>query len=271
MGKLEISALPRIAADGVVCGPVLVGAPFTTTQGLHFQALHLLSFHFICTLHWCKHCTQLEVAPNLGKFAITAIRRIAADRVVCVTVLVGALFAPTQVMHFQALHLLRFHLIFTLHWWKNCTQLQVAPNLSKFYISTLCRIAAYGVLCGPVFIGAPFAPTHGLHFEALHLLSFHFICTLHWSKHCILLEVATNLGKFHISAVCRIAGDGVVCGPVLAGAPFAPTQGLHFEALHLLSFHFICTLHWWKDCTRLQVAPNLGKFHISALCRIATG
>ena len=110
-----------------------------------------------------------------------------------------------------------------------------------------------------------FCTNQCLHFQALHLHGFHFICTLHWCKHCIRIEVAPNLGKFAISALCRIVGDGVVCGPILVGAPFAPTQGLHFEALHLLSFHFICTFYWWKDCTRLQVAPNLGKFHISAL------
>ena len=125
-------------------------------------------------------------------------------------------------------------------------RLKVAPNLGKFAISALRRIAADGVVCGPVLVGAPFAPTQGLHFEVLRLFSFHFLCTLHWSKHCTRLKAARNLGKFHITAVCRIVGDGVVCGPVLVGAPFAPTQGMHFGALHLHSFHFICTLHSWE-------------------------
>ena len=144
-------------------------------------------------------------------------------------------------------------------------RLKVAPNLGKFVISALCRIEADGVVCGPVLVGAPFAPTQGYHFKALHLLSFHFMSTLHWCKHCTRLEVATKLGKFTISALRRIVADGVVCGHVHVDAPFAPTQGLQFQALHLLSFHFICTLHWWKDCTRQQVAPNLCKFAITAL------
>ena len=86
---------------------------------------------------------------------------------------------------------------------------------------------------------------------------------------CTLLEVATNFGKFPITALYRIAADAVVCGPVLVGALFAPTQGLHFQALHLLSFHFLCTLNRWKECSRLQVSPNMGKLAISALRRIS--
>ena len=162
-------------------------------------------------------------------------------------------------MHFEALHLLSIHFICTFHWSKHCTRLEVAPNLGKFEISALRRIAADGVVCGPILVGAHFAPTQGLHFGALHLLSIHFICTFHWSKHCTRLEVAPNLGKSEISALRRIAADGVVCGPVLVGTPFAPTQGLHFVALHLLSFHFICTLHWCNHCALLEVARNLGK------------
>ena len=169
----------------------------------------------------------------MGKFEISALRRIAADGVVCGPVLVGVPFAPTQGLHFQALHLLSFHFLRTLHWWNDCTRLQVATNLSKFSITALCRIAADGVVCGPVLVGASIAPTQGKHFEAPHPLSFQFICTLHCSKHCTRLEVAPNLGKFEISALRRIAADGVGCRPVLVGAPFETTQGLHFVALHI--------------------------------------
>ena len=132
----------------------------------------------------------------------------------------------------------------------------------NFKMSALCRIVGDGVFCGPVFVGAPFAPTQGLHLQVLHLLTIHFICTLHWCKHCTWLQIAPNFGKFPITALCRIAADGVVCGSVLVGAPFAPTQGLHFQALLLLSFQFICTLHWCNHCTRIEVGQNLGKFPI---------
>ena len=138
---------------------------------------------------------------------------------------------------------------------------QIAPNLRKFGITALCRFAKDGVVCRPVLVGAPFAPTQGLQFQALHSLSFRFICTLHWCKHC----VAPNLRKFPISALCRLAAGGEDCRPVPVGAPFAPTQDLHFQALHCLSFRLICTLHWCNHCTGLEVDPNLSKFSISAL------
>ena len=184
---------------------------------MHFEALHPLTFDFLCTLHWCRHYTRLEVAQNFGKFPITALCRFAADGVVCGPVLVGALFAPTQGLHFEALHPLSFRFICTLHWCKHSTWVKVAPKFGKFQITALCRIAADGVVCGPDLVGAPFAPAHGLHFQALRPLNFHFLCTLHWCKHCIRLEVAPNLGKFQITALCRIAADGVVCGTVLVG------------------------------------------------------
>ena len=164
MCKFTITALCRIAADGVVCGPVLVGVPFVPAQGFRFQALHPLSFHFICTLHWWKHCTRLQVARNICKFQIMALCRIAADRVVCGPVLVGAPFAPTQGVHFEALHPLSFHFIRTLHWRKYSTRLEFAPNLGKFQITALRRIAADRVVCGPVPVGTPFAPTQELYF-----------------------------------------------------------------------------------------------------------
>ena len=110
-----MTALYGIAALGLICRPVLVGTLFAPTQGLHFQALHSLSFFFICTLHWCKYCTVLEVAPNVRKFLLTALFEIAADGVLCGLVLVGTLFAPTQASHFQALHSLTFLFICTLH------------------------------------------------------------------------------------------------------------------------------------------------------------
>ena len=105
-----------IPADGVVCRSVIVGVHIAATQGLRFKALHLLSFHFIGTLHWCKHCTGLDVAPNLRKFPFTALCVIAAEWVVGRSVTVGAHFAPTQGFRFQSLHLLSFLFLGTFHW-----------------------------------------------------------------------------------------------------------------------------------------------------------
>ena len=67
-------------------------------------------FLFICTLHWCKHFTGLEVAPILPKFLLTALREIAVDAVVFRHVFVGTLFAPYQGFHILALN--RFSFIF---------------------------------------------------------------------------------------------------------------------------------------------------------------
>ena len=211
------------------------------TQRLHFQSLHLLSFFFICTLHWCEHCTVLEVAPNALKFPMTVLCGIAADGVVCSPVLVGTLFAPTQGSHFQALQPLNFLFTCALHWCKHCTVPEVTRNVRKFTMTALCVIAAQILICRLVLVGTLSATTHGLHFQAPHLLSFIFICTLHWYKHCTVLEETTNVRKFPITALFEIAEDGVVCGPILVDTLFAPTQRLHFQALHPLSFLFIST------------------------------
>ena len=212
------------------------------TQRLHFQSLHLLSFLFICTLHWCKHCTVLEEAPKALKFPMTVLLGIAADGVVCSPVLVGTFFAPTQGLHFQAVHPLSFLFICTLHWCKHCTVLELAPNVRKFQSTSQCEIATYGVVCGPVFVGTLFAPTQDLHFLALHPLSFLMICTLHWCKNYSVLKVAMNVRIFPMTALCGIAAQRLICSPVLDGTLFAPTKGSRFPALHPLSFLFICTL-----------------------------
>ena len=110
---------------------------------------------------------------------------------------------------------------------------------SQISMTALCGITARGLICRPVFVGTLFAPTQGSHFQVLHPLSFIFICTLHWCKHCTVIEVTTNMRKLTITALCEIAEDGVVCGTVRVGTLFAPTQGLHFQSLHpLTSFSY---------------------------------
>ena len=217
MHKFPFTALCGIGADDVVCRPVLDRAPFTPTRGLHFQFLHPLSFLFICTLHWCKHCTVLEVTTNVRKFPMTALYGIAALGLICRPVLVGTLFAPTQGLHFQALHPFCFFFICTLHWCKYCTVLAVTTNVRKFPMTALCGIAAQGLICRPVHVDTLFAPTHGLHFQDLHPLSFLFICTFHWCKHSTVLEVTTKVRKFPMTALCGIAANELFCRPVLVG------------------------------------------------------
>ena len=165
--------------SGHICSPVLVGTLLATTQRLHFHALHPLSFLFICTLHWCKHCTVLEVTTNMRKFPMTALCGITALQLFCRPVLVGTLLAPTLGLHLQSLHPLSFLFICTFHWCKHCTVQEVTTNVRKFPMTALCGITAQGLICRPVLIGSLFAPTQGLHFQALHPLSFLFICTLH--------------------------------------------------------------------------------------------
>ena len=134
-----------------------------------------------------------------------------------------AAFAPTLGFRYRAPHLLSFLFICTLHWCKHCTGRNVAPNFRKFPWTTLCEIAEYGIVCMPILVGAPFAPTLGLHFRTPQPLSFLFICTLHWCKQCTGRNVAPNFRKLPLTALCDIAEDGLVCMPVLIGAPFAPT------------------------------------------------
>ena len=121
-----------------------------------------------------------------------------------------------------------------------------------------------GHICSPVLVGTLLATTQRLHFHALHPLSFLFICTLHWCKHCTVLEVTTNVRKFPMTGLCGITVQGLICRPVLVGTLFAPTQGSHFQALHPLSFYFLCTLHWCKHCSVLEIAANVRKFAMTA-------
>ena len=150
----------------------------------------------------------------------------------------------------------------------HCTVLEVTTNVSKFTMTVAIRNSSEHI-CRPVLVGALLAPTYRLHFQSLHPLSFLFMCTLHWCKHCTVLEVTTNVLKFPMTALCGIAAHGHICRPVLVGALLVPTQGLHFQALHSLLFLFICTLHWYKQCTMLEIAANMRKFPMTALCGIA--
>ena len=106
-------------------------------------------------------------------------------------------------------------------------------------MTALCKFEADGVVSRPVLVCTLFAPTQGLLFHALLPRSFLFICTLHWWNDCTGLEEAPNLRKFPFTALCEFEADGVVFKPVLVGAPFAQILGLHFQAVHPLSFLFI--------------------------------
>ena len=164
------------------------------------QALLPLSFLFICTLEWCKHCSRLEVAANFHKLSFTEQCGIDAERVVSWPVHDCTLFPPTQGFYFQVLLPLSFLCICTFHWCKHCTGLDGAPNFLKFQLTALWRVHAE-VLCMPVPDDTPFAPTQGIHFQALLLLSFIFICTLHWCKRYSGLEVAPNFPQISIDGV----------------------------------------------------------------------
>ena len=124
------------------------------------------------------------------------------------------------------------------------TTTSVAITLyANFPFTALCVIAAEGVVCRSVTAGTHFAPTQGLRFQANHHLSFLFREILHWCKHCTGLDTAPNLCKFSFTALCAIAAEWVVCSSITVGAHLALNLGLRFQALHLLSFLFIGTLH----------------------------
>ena len=130
---------------------------------------------------------------------------------------------------------------------------------AKFPTTALYGIRVQGLICRPFLVGTLFAPTQGSHFQALHLLRFFFICTLHWCKRCTVLEIAENVRKFPMTALCGIAAQELICGPVLVDALFTPTQCLHFHALHPLSILFICTLHWCKHFIVLEETTDMRK------------
>ena len=108
--------------------------------------------------------------------------------------------------------------------------LEEAANFRKFRLTALYGVIGDRVVCRAVPVGALFAPTQGLHFQALLPHNFLFICFLHsiWCNHCTVLEEAANLRKFRLTALYGAIGDGIVYRPVPVGALFAPTQGLHF-------------------------------------------
>ena len=153
---------------------------FGTDTAFTFSVTPSLNFLFICTLHWYKHCTMLEIAANIRKFPMTALCGIAAQELICRPVLVGTLFAPTQGLNFQALNPLSFLFTCTLHWCKHCTLHEVTTNVRKFPMTTLCVIAAQKSIYRPVLVGTLFGTTYGLNFQSLHPLSFIFIFTFHW-------------------------------------------------------------------------------------------
>ena len=135
-----------------------------------------------------------------------------------------------------------------------------SPEFSQISIDgPIYGAAGAGVVSGSVQVGTLFAPTLGLHFQALLPHSFLFICTLHWYKHCTRLELAPNKCIFQMMALYGAAENRVVCGPVQVGTLFAPTQGLHFQALLPHSFLFMCTLHW---CKNTQLVPELSQISI---------
>ena len=150
--------------DDVLCIPVTVRALFALTQGLYFWALHILSFLFMCTFRWYKHCTGLEVPANFHKFPLTALYGAVGDGVLYRPVTVGALTALTQGLYFWALNILSFLFMCTFRWCKYCTALDVAAKLCKFPLTALYGAVGDAVLCIPVTVGALFALTQGLYF-----------------------------------------------------------------------------------------------------------
>ena len=85
------------------------------------------------------------------------------------------------------------------------------------------------VLCWPVPVRALFAPTRGLHFQDLYPLTFLFISTLRWCKHCTSLEVASSLRKFPLTALCVVARYGGVLQARSGGCAFCTNNGFAFS------------------------------------------
>ena len=179
---------------------------------------------------------------------------------------VGALFAPTSGLHFQILHTLSFLFIYTLHWYKHRTRLEVAASLRKFPLTAHCVDAGYGGVLLSRTSWCAYCANKGFAFSGSPSPCFLLICTLHWCRHCTRLVEAASLRKFPLTALCVDVDTEVLCRPIPVGALFTPTRGLHFLVLHPLSFPFICTLFWRKHCTRVVAAASFSKFRLTAQC-----
>ena len=174
---------------------------FAPNQDFHIRDPLPLSLLFICNLHWCKHCTGLEIAPILQKFPPTALCKTASDAVICRPLHVGTLFAPSMDFHIWAPYPLSFLFICTLHWCNHCTGLEVAPILRELPSTTPHRTEEDAVVYRPVHFRAILVPSQEFHIQAPHPLSIFFICTLHRCKQCTGLEVAPILRKFPPTAL----------------------------------------------------------------------
>ena len=101
-----------------------------------------------------------------------------------------------------------------------------------------------------------FAPKQGLHFWALHSLSFLLISRLHWCKHGIMAKGSPENPQIctvgHIRRCMKLGCLQARC----AKWAFAPKQGLHFWALHSLSFLLISRLHWCKHGSLAKGNPE---------------
>ena len=117
-------------------------------------------------------------------------------------------------------------------------QARGSPEFPQIPLTVLCGIDAERVVSRPVLDSTPFAPTKGLHFQALLPLRFLFICNLHWCNECTGLEVAPNFRKFPLTALCGVHAE-VHCRPVHDVTSFAPIEGSHFQALLPFSFFHI--------------------------------
>ena len=198
-------------------------------MGLHFQALHPLSFRFICTLHWCKHCTRLEIAPSCANFHWRPYASMQDMEVICRPISIGALFAPSRGLHLLALHPLSFLFMCTLHWCKHCTSLEVAVSLRKFPLTALCVDAVYGDALYARPGRCAFCTNNWFAFAGSHSLSFFFICTLHWCRHCTRLEVAASLRKFPLTALCVAVGYGGALHARPGQCAFCTNKGFAFS------------------------------------------
>ena len=189
-------------------------------------------------------CAQIFIDRPIGD---------AEDGVLCRPVQVGALFPLKRGLHFQALQPLSFLLIFTLHWCKYCTGLEVPPNVRKFALTVL-----YAAMQKTAYFAGPSRSVRFFYRNVVYI--FRLYNPLASFSYMLLALVQTLYRARGTSEcaqicidrpICGDAEDGVFCRPVKVGAFFLPKRGLHFQALQSLSFLFI-----YAPCIGANIVPG---------------
>ena len=139
---------------------------------------------------------------------------------------------------------------------------KIPPNFRKFALTALYGVERRGLVCSPVQVCAPFAPTSGFHISNSYPLCFKFMCTLHYCNMC---TIPQNTPKFAQNCVnCTIrrgakrnslqsrTGLGTVCTDCGLSYFNSPSSLLHVHVHLALVKHLHHTGTYPRICANLR-------------------